>query len=127
MAVEFYTPFLVHTKQTEIDDIGLMLAEWKEQHLSGWYLQLWTQIEERDAAPRKRRTLGWIKLAVKWFWPLLTLILLANVLSGSSIFFLALALVPAQLLLTLLLILKIVVLTCLVSAYLLEKEHNARE
>lgn len=122
MAVKFYTPFLVRTKQTEVDDIGLMLAEWKEQHLSDWYLQLWIGVEERDAAPRKRRLLGWAKFVITWFWPLLILVLLANVFSGSSIFFLALALVPAQLLLTLLLILKIVVLTCLVSAYLLEKE-----
>lgn len=127
MTTEFYTPLLVHTKQTEVDDVGLMLAEWKEQHLSDWYLQLWTQIEERDAALRKRHTLGWIKFAVKWFWPLLTLVLLANVLTGSSIFFLSLALVPAQLIMALWLALKSFILVCLVSAYLLEKEHNARE
>lgn len=127
MTVEFYTPFLVRTKQAEVDDIGLMLAEWKEQHLSDWYLQLWTEIEERDRSPRKRRLFGWIKLAIKWFWPLFTLVLLANVLSGSSIFFLALALVPAQLIMTLWCTLKSFILICLVSAYLLEKELNARE
>lgn len=123
MAVDFCTPLLVRIKWDEVENPKQMLAEWKEEHLSGWYLELWTEMKERDAAgPQKKGLFGWLKFAVKWFWPLLTLALLANVLTGSSVFFLSFALVPIQLIVTLWLILKTLILLCLVSAYLLEKE-----
>lgn len=126
--VLFYTPFLVETKQKEVDDISAMLSVWENDFLSGWNLEIWNKLEklEKHQPPSGiDKALNLSRVFLKWFWPSLALSIVAYFGIWSSLF-LAVILLPIQAIMAIYLLLKLYLFICVSSAFNLAALFDAK-
>lgn len=112
----FYTPLLITIKQKEVDDIPTMLMSWKDEFLTGWNLKVWQQLEKNQRPSSIKKFIYLVRMITKWFWPALMLSLIAYFSIGPALF-LAIGLLPIQIMLFVYLLAKLYSFVCVAAAF----------
>lgn len=115
--IEFMTPLLVAIELEETDNPAELVRAWREKFYHGWYKELWEKGTENK--PK-----GWTRFIIKLFWPIGALAILANFVTGASILFLSLVLLPTQIVILAWFLFRLFITTCISAAFELEEDNK---
>lgn len=116
--IEFITPLLVAIELEEFDDHAELVRVWREKFYRGWYKELWERVEKNQHSQPVR----WARFVLHLLWPIVTLAILANVVTGASILFLSLVLIPAQVIILAWFLFKLFIGMCMGAAFKIEDD-----
>lgn len=129
---EFYEPLIwlyvsfengeMKYTSEEWDDVYEMIERWKEEHLNDRIKKTYDLMKN---PPKKRniiiRVLLLIKLLITYLWPIFLLIALSVVLPTLTVVFIAMLLLPVQLLILIIIFSKIWNIACVYAVVALER------
>jgi len=114
-----FTPLLILAELEEPNDIPAMLKSWKCKFLTGWNAEVWRKLEIDQEPNIIRKSIGFFRIILKWFWPSIIMSFIAYFSVWSGIF-LAVILLPLQIIMVIFLILKLYLFICIAAAYRLD-------